>query len=320
MNNLISVIIPVYNVEKYLDGCLDSICNQSYTNLEIILINDGSTDNSKDICEQFAKKDPRIIIVDQDNSGSSIARNTGLERASGEIISFVDSDDYIEKVMLEKMLRLMIEHNLDIVEIERNDIINKKIFDNKFVIQDQVTAIQRIITSTSFQVWKRIYRKSLIEDMRFIPNIIHQDVFFTIDVLNRISSIGYLNSPLYIYNRESAGIIRSKYSAMKRDVAIRATEYIIANVPKNSMFKKVVNNYIVYYYTDHFFLISRNKSFDNERKYRIKLKKEILKAANFYNIKFRSLLVILLPMRVLEIISSSYQFLKKINNTDNQNV
>lgn len=310
MSYLISVIVPVYNAEKYLTRCIDSICNQTYNNLEIILVNDGSTDTSKHLCEELLKKDARLKLINQNNGGSSIARNTGLENATGDFISFIDSDDYIEKVMLEQMLNLIIEHNIDVVEIERNSESNSKIFDNNFTIEDTITAAERIIKTTSFQVWKRLYRKSVVENMRFIPNIIHQDVFFTVDVLNKVSSIGFLNSKLYIYNRESMGIIRSKYSAMKRDVAVRATEYLQENLPKSDRIKKVMNDYVVGYYTDHYFLISRNVTFDKDRSHRKKLKKEILKSANFSNIKLRSFLVILLPTKLMEIISQTYQSIK----------
>ncbi len=96
MNHLLSVIIPVYNVESYLERCLDSIINQTYKNLEIILVNDGSTDKSESICNYYAKKDNRIIVINQENGGSSIARNTGLKNCNGEFIGFVDSDDWLK--------------------------------------------------------------------------------------------------------------------------------------------------------------------------------------------------------------------------------
>lgn len=307
MTNLISVIVPVYNAEKYVERCVYSICNQTYSNLEIILINDGSSDNSQSICEELIKKDSRIILLNQENGGSSIARNTGLENASGDLIAFVDSDDYIDETMYEKMFQLMTEHNLDVVEIERNAVSDKVIFDNSFTIENPVISTERIIKTTAFQVWKRLYKRFVVEDMRFIPHIIHQDVFFTIDVINKVSSIGFLNSALYQYNRESIGIIRSKYSAMKRDTAVRATEYIKANIKKDNKLSKVMDNYIVSYYSDHYLLLSRNITFDQDRSHRKKLKKEIYKSANFSNLSLRSLMVILLPTKVMEMISLAYQ-------------
>ncbi|GAA4898918.1 glycosyltransferase [Flaviramulus aquimarinus] len=312
MKDKISIIVPVYNVEAYLERCIDSIINQTYKNLEIILVNDGSTDNSKIICEQYVKKDPRIVVVNQENSGSSIARNTGLDIATGQIISFIDSDDYIDNSMLEKMVQHMIANNLEVVEIEPNVLTRNKVFDNKFTIEDNISAIKRIITNTSFSVWRRIYKKSLIENMRFIPKIIHQDVFFTIDILNKISNIGYLNSPLYTYNTDNISVIRSKYTTKKIDTGIRATEYIIKNVPVNPLLNETVNNYVVYYYTDHYFLLSRNRGVDAKQYYRKKLKQTIINTVSIKNISFRIIIVIILPIKVTEFLYSAYQFITKI--------
>lgn len=310
MTNLISVIVPVYNAEKYVERCVNSISNQTYSNLEIILVNDGSSDNSKSICESLAAKDPRIKLVNQENGGSSIARNTGLENATGDIISFVDSDDYIESIMLEKMLQLLNDNDLDVVEIERNATTDDVKFNDSFTIENPIIATERIINTNAFQVWKRIYKRAVVEDMRFIPKIIHQDVFFTIDVINKVSKIGFLNSPLYKYNRESIGIIRSNYSFMKRDIAIRATEYIKENIINNKRLNKVMDSYIVGYYTDHYFLLSRNTEFDENKIYRKKLRKDIIKSLNLSNISLRPLMVVLLPIKIMEIVSTSSKSIK----------
>ncbi len=303
MNDIISVIVPVYNAEKYLQRCVKSIREQTYGNLEIILVNDGSSDGSQEICDSLASSDERIKVIHQENGGSSIARNAGLDNSTGSIISFVDSDDYIDPSMLQRMHELMTSNNLDVIEIERDDPSKKRFFTNEFRIENRNQALQRIIPSSSFQVWKRLYKKSIINDMRFIPNIIHQDVFYTIDLLNRIQSIGYLNSPLYFYNRESESVIRSKYTPMKRDIGVRATEYIKNNIPNTKELKKVVDQYIVNYYTDHFYLISKNKSVDIDKKHRGKLKKEITIASKNANLGFRSRLIITLPIKAIEFVA-----------------
>lgn len=310
MKDLISVIVPVFNAEKYLERCILSIRSQTYENLEILLINDGSTDNSGALCQSFANEDKRIRVFHQKNGGSSLARNTGLDNAGGTIISFLDSDDHIDPTMLETMYELMDQHDLEVVEIERDDLTGKKTFTNSFKIEDKTEALKRIIPSSSFQVWKRIYKKSLINDMRFIPKIIHQDVFFTIDLLNRIESIGYLNSALYFYNRDSDSVIRSKYTPMKRDIAIRATEYIRDNVPKTMDLLKVVDQYTVNYYTDHFYLLSKNSFLDSEKTYRKKLKKYIGKSARNANQSLRSRLIMYLPIPIVEVIALVYEKLK----------
>ncbi len=306
MKNKISVIVPVYKAESYLRKCLDSIINQTHRNLEIILVNDGSPDNSGKICDEYALQDKRVIVLHNKNEGSSCARNAGLDIATGNYISFVDSDDYIDESMLELMLDKMTEFALDVVEIKPKSTNNKSISNNQFEIQDKISAFKRIIQTTAFSVWCRLYRKDLIEDMRFIPKIIHQDVFYTIDVLNRINKIGYLNMKLYNYNTNNESIIRSKYSTQKIKIGIRATKYIIKNTPKNSSLTNTINNYVTYYYTDHFFLLCRNTNVDSNLEYRKELRLAIKSSLNFKNINIRSIMVVVLPIFILEILSKNY--------------
>ncbi|WP_225036348.1 glycosyltransferase [Winogradskyella sp. SM1960] len=307
MENKISVIVPVYKVENYLHHCVNSIVKQTYSNLEIILVNDGSPDSSGKICDEFAKKDDRVIVIHKKNEGSSCARNAGLDIASGEFISFVDSDDSINQSMLEKMLEKLLEFNLDVVEIKPRSINNSSNSDDSFEIQNQTNAFKRVIQGTAFSVWRRLYKTSLVKDLRFIPKIIHQDVFYTVDVLNRINQLGYLNSKFYNYNTENESIIRSNYSLEKITIGIKATEYIITNTPKQPILKKVVNNYITHYYTDHYFLLSRNVCIDPNKEFRKKLRNSIRSAINFKNYNLRALMAVVLPHKVMEYISSGYK-------------
>ena len=116
MNDIISVVIPVYNVEKYLGECIESVINQTYSNLQIILIDDGSTDSSGIICDQYADKDKRITVVHQENAGAGAAKNRGLDLVKGKYFSIIDSDDYIELNMYEKMLDYINKFKVDIVQ------------------------------------------------------------------------------------------------------------------------------------------------------------------------------------------------------------
>ena len=115
-NKLISVIVPVYNVEKYLEECLDSIQCQTYKNIEVLLVNDGSTDNSEEICERFCRQDSRFHLINQENKGLSGARNRGMSESKGEFITFVDSDDVIKEDMLEQLMEQVTSEEIDIVE------------------------------------------------------------------------------------------------------------------------------------------------------------------------------------------------------------
>ena len=118
MKKLVSIIVPIYNVEQYLDRCIESLVTQSYINLEIILIDDGSKDTSGDICDLWAQRDKRIRLVHKENGGLSDARNKGLDIATGDIISFIDSDDYISKYFYEKLINIMEQTDSDIVECQ----------------------------------------------------------------------------------------------------------------------------------------------------------------------------------------------------------
>lgn len=307
MTDKISVIIPVYNVENYLHRCIDSIIHQTHKNLEIILVNDGSTDNSGNICDEYAAKDDRIIVIHKKNEGSSCARNAGLEVAKGNYISFVDSDDFINVTMLEKILKNIIEYNLDVIEIPPKFSHENNVFDDTLIIEDPILATKRVIEDVTFAVWRRVFKKSIIEDMRFIPGIIHQDVFYTMDMLKRITRHGFLNSELYYYNSDSDSIIRSKYSLHKITIAIRATEYIKQNIIDHPYLKTPLTNYITFYYTDHYFLLSRNTHIDPERVFRKKLKREIFNHLNFKNLNLRSLMVVILPFKIMELVSSTYK-------------
>lgn len=126
---LISIIVPVYNVEKYLKECIDSVISQTYKNLEIILVDDGSTDKSGEICDEYSKKDSRIKVIHKENGGLSDARNVALDIAKGEYIGFVDSDDYVEKDMFETLYKLAEEHNTEISSISFYKTLENEIID-----------------------------------------------------------------------------------------------------------------------------------------------------------------------------------------------
>ena len=142
MKDLISVIIPIYNVEKYLNKCIDSIINQTYKNLEIILVDDGSPDNCPQICDEYAKKDNRIKVIHKKNGGVSSARNVGLINSTGNYIGFIDPDDYIEPIMYEKLLKVLKESNTLVsmcgfYKIKDNKIIKIDNYDEKIISSEK---------------------------------------------------------------------------------------------------------------------------------------------------------------------------------------
>ena len=201
---LLSVIIPVYNVEPYLEQCLDSVINQTYKNLEIICINDGSTDNSLKILEKYQKKDSRIKLINQKNKGVAAARNAGLDIATGEYITFVDSDDYLELKAYEKAMKVMLKNpHVDIAEFmvnvfsEDNDPVNinrtnghKKYYEDKFKNKTHTVV-----------VWNKVFKATTIKNIniRFIDELEYADTFFSNAIVMCSNNSAFINVPLYNY-------------------------------------------------------------------------------------------------------------------------
>lgn len=180
---LISVIVPVYNVEPYIAECIESIQNQSYQHLEIILVNDGSTDDSGDICDQYAAYDNRIKVIHQENAGLSAARNAGIEVSTGDYIAFVDSDDYIGITVYEDMLKLMKDHNLDIIEFtafrDKGGTIIEGCNDGQLEIFDKDDALQLAMHDCFVAAWSKLYKRSAIGDVRFPIGRTPQHLIYT---------------------------------------------------------------------------------------------------------------------------------------------
>lgn len=202
MNEKISVIVPIYNSEKYLRRCINSILCQTYSNLEIILINDGSTDNSKAICEEYVHKDSRIKFISKKNTGVSDTRNIGIEKSTGKYIGFVDSDDVIKKNMFEILYTNITKYNADLSACEIN-IKNKKYDNSKKVISNN-RFLKFMLEENGPQgyLWNKLYKKSIIEENKILLDTsIHicEDLLFNCKYLEKSSKVIYEKTDLYIY-------------------------------------------------------------------------------------------------------------------------
>lgn len=223
---LISVIVPIYNVEKYLEKCIESIVNQSYKNLEIILINDGSPDSSKEICEKYRQIDSRIVLINKKNGGLSSARNAGLKNATGEIIVCVDSDDWINKDMIQVMYQNLEKYNADlsVCNFEIKDASGKsdiKKFTEQIEILNKEQAMQYAILPEKFYgfAWNKMYRRSILKDMLYDESIRKgEDSPFTCQYISRCEKIVYQDIPLYYYRQDTVSISRSKFNEGKMTV------------------------------------------------------------------------------------------------------
>lgn len=211
---LLSVIIPVYQVEKYIGQCLDSVVGQTYTNLDIILVDDGGTDSSVDICREYQKKDNRIRIISQENGGLSKARNVGVAHAQAELITFIDSDDYIHPQMFATMVPYLQEHNLDIISCtstRKNVVIKEMIGTGKLECYDHRTAVSMGLRDDNVSAWGKIYKKELLEKVQFPVGRVFEDLGTLYKIFNECHKVGWLDYQFYHYIKRENSITQRSF-------------------------------------------------------------------------------------------------------------
>lgn len=219
---MISVIVPVYNVEEYLEECLESIRNQTYQDIEVILVNDGSTDTSKEICERFCKVDSRFRLINQENQGQSVARNRGVKESIGEYIMFVDSDDVINTSVLEVLLPYM-KTDVDIVEC-RSSINKEEFFLNRTsTIVFEGNAKKALLNCIAFKEVKfcaftKLYRREIVEKIPFLEGYIYEDVFTGINYLKQIRKIVVVDYIGYYYRVRPNSTMTKSFNEKDLDI------------------------------------------------------------------------------------------------------
>lgn len=242
---MISVIVPVYNVEKYLNECIDSILAQTYTDFELILVDDGSPDNCGAICDEYAEKDSRIRVIHQENGGLSVARNTGLDAANGEYITFVDSDDVIYKTYLERLLQTLLLENADVAVCNKTEFWDKEIpaIENHGSTKkaesmtglEACSRVYRVGGGISIIACCKLYRNVLFEDVRFPVGRIHEDQAVVPRVLYASSKIAVIDENLYYYRQHSESIMRRKFNRKRFENLISIDECIEFFTQKNEV-------------------------------------------------------------------------------------
>lgn len=238
MNSLISVIVPVYNVEKYLKKCVNSIIQQTYKKLEIILVDDGSTDNSGVMCDEFALKDNRIQVIHKSNGGLSDARNTGLDVCKGEYISFIDSDDYISEYFYEIFMKIFLEKNCDIITLKKGtDFWDKESIPNLVKSNSdykvsympskkalEMMLYQNIVTGAPFKVCKR----NVWDNIRFPYGYLYEDVATTYKLFLVSKKCAVIDADLYAYRKRKDSIIRQSFNE-KKMVCLKIFDQLISD-------------------------------------------------------------------------------------------
>lgn len=235
---LISVIVPIYKVEPYLHRCINSICNQTYTNLEIILVDDGSPDNCGRICDEYAQKDKRILVIHQENGGLSAARNSGLDRCSGEYIGFVDSDDCIHPEMYERLYKDICTYHTRLAFCHAN-----MCYDNISTIDKNLPTICKnkedvILFSMTKNVWwaawTKLYERSLFETIRYPQGKTNEDYPITMYIYDMCDKIAINYNKLYNYCIRENSVCTSPLNLRKFDQidnTLEVMQYMEQNHP-----------------------------------------------------------------------------------------
>lgn len=253
MKPLVSIIMPVYNVEELLNKSIDSIINQTYKNLEIILVDDGSTDTSGNICDLYEKKDDRVKVIHKENGGQALARNIALDIAKGDYYYFIDSDDEAKLNAIEELLNLAMENNADIVIAdvdivdENGNILNDgkgqyNILNNKIFTAEEAAYV---FADKDWGPWNKLYAKHVHNDVRFPSGKIHEDEAIMFDLFKNSNRILYTSKHLYSYLQRLGSTTKSGYSLKKYDwfeVWKRNIEVVNENFPiaKNKTISKFV--------------------------------------------------------------------------------
>lgn len=227
MEELISIIVPIYNVEKYLENCLNSLLKQTYKNLQIILVDDGSTDSCKSICDKYKDLDNRIEVIHKQNGGLADARNVGLKKAKGKYIAFLDSDDYIYKTMYEDLYNILIENYADISQCEFLRIDEKNIGIEDKIIEEEnakrnieskcysnIEALKILYGADEAEyvnkvvVWNKLYKKEVLEKIEFPIGRLHEDEHTTYKIFFNSKKVVSTNKVLHGYMQTSNSIMR----------------------------------------------------------------------------------------------------------------
>ncbi|MBS4220179.1 glycosyltransferase [Bacillus sp. FJAT-49711] len=277
---LVSVVVPIYKVEKYIHRCIDSILEQTYTKLEIILVNDGSPDNCGKIIEEYAVKDNRIQVVHKKNGGLSDARNKGMDYVTGDYTLFVDSDDWLESNMVEVLVKLSLDHQADVVQSAfyyayEDHLLFDKCKNHQYpIILGNQEIMAELVAGEKVKnfAWGKLYKTEIIRDIPFKKGVLFEDVYWTYQVLYRVNKYVKLNQPLCYYFQRKDSIVAT-YTPRNLDIISglmerhHFIEQFYANLINDS-YKSILNTSLIHY---NLLIINKIK----EKNYRREIKKYI---------------------------------------------
>ena len=246
--DLISIIIPVYKVEKYLEKCIESVLKQTYTNLQVILVDDGSPDNCGKICDEYAKKDSRIEVIHKVNGGLSDARNVGIAKAKGKYIGFVDSDDYIKEDMYEILINLIKEYDADVSICNLYDVIEGKEYirnkENGIKEYNRIDILKEVLLDKNIQsyAWNKLYKKELFNEIKYPIGKKYEDIGTTFYIFEKCNKVVVTSEPEYYYLKRADSLVNN----VTESTVLDYTEIIIQRylyTKENIKELKKYNNY-----------------------------------------------------------------------------
>ena len=246
--DLISIIIPVYKVEKYLEKCIESVLKQTYTNLQVILVDDGSPDNCGKICDEYAKKDSRIEVIHKVNGGLSDARNVGIAKAKGKYIGFVDSDDYIKEDMYEILINLIKEYDADVSICNLYDVIEGKEYirnkENGIKEYNRIDILKEVLLDKNIQsyAWNKLYKKELFNEIKYPIGKKYEDIGTTFYIFEKCNKVVVTSEPEYYYLKRADSLVNN----VTESTVLDYTEIIIQRylyTQKNIEELRKYNNY-----------------------------------------------------------------------------
>lgn len=240
MNKLVSIIVPIYNSERYIERTIVSILNQSYKDIELLLINDGSTDDTINILNSYAKKDSRIVLINKENEGVSATRNIGLDKCKGNLVTFVDADDYVDGTMIEQLVTLLETHDSDISccgnLLERPDKTIPIHGTNVLMNLNRKEALIELIIGKNIEpsVCSKLFKKEIVYDIRFDKDIkYNEDYLFNLYAFKKAKRITFLDKPLYHYNLHANSSTTAALNIKRVSDCIKVSEIAISIFEKN---------------------------------------------------------------------------------------
>ena len=272
--DLISIIIPVYKVEKFLEKCVNSVLEQTYKNLEIILVDDGSPDNCPAICDSLAKKDKRIKVIHKKNGGVSAARNTALDEIKGKYVCFVDSDDYIEPTYVEDLHKAITENDVQmsacehyLVQNEKKHIISS--FSHDFVLNISDTNLLTANVDKLSSPTNKMYDAEFLKNNRFKTNLKYgEDQIFNFEYYEKIKAIACIHKPLYNYVEHSGSFIQSNLKQLTtyHDILFEYQQSFANKTNNESLLKRLSSDYCLDFITS-LYLIKLDKGKKEAKRY-----------------------------------------------------